>query len=83
MANISGAAAMEKLHAMYKDSVNKYFTEFVSGIFEDYKKKMIQEIDSKKTEIILQMVRDISSAYELQTMGSMVTIRINENSLKE
>lgn len=69
---------MEILLKKYEESVNQYFVEVATELFEKRKQEWLKELDSKKTEIILGMVRDISKSYNMRHMGDLVTITINE-----
>lgn len=81
MSQATNAEAMERLHKAYQESVNKYFTEICEELYEKKKKEIIVELDKRKTEVILQMVRDISTRYSMQSIGPIIQIEINEKNI--
>lgn len=73
--------AIPRILSLYQDSVNAYFKEVATEMWEKKRNEIIEDLDRKKTEIIVQMVRDISAKYTMSMMGDQVQIIINETKI--
>ena len=82
MAIKTGAEAMSALLGAFQESVNKYFAEIAEEMWEQKKKELLEKLDKKKSEVILQMVREISRTYSFDRIGETLRITIDETPKK-
>lgn len=62
----------------FEKVVNKYWEEESNKIWEENKARFLADLESKKTETIIKMVREISKRYSIQSMNDNLVITINE-----